>query len=152
MKASTKLICALIIFMLTMSILDCANAGDTRIGYMPASHHFVDSCWDESKDCNESHNGLVIERRINPEGDWVGVMHYTNSIENDSWTAYGINDKFFGDSKHLSAGLVYGAVTGYDFPVIPYVLPTVSIKAGEHLKVRTIVFPLGAAAQLMLEF
>lgn len=127
------------------------QAGDLRVGVMPASHHFNDRV-DDDDEWNESHSGILIEHRLTPEGDWIGTMYYENSIDETSFTVYGASDAYFYSSNHIDAGIVYGAVTGYDFPLIPYVLPTVTAKFTEQLKVRGLAFPVGVAAQVYLEF
>lgn len=128
------------------------QAGDLRVGVMPASYHFTESRRNDGEDWNESHSGILIEHRLTPEGDWIGTMYYENSIDETSFTVYGANDSYFYSSNYIDAGIVYGAVTGYDFPLIPYVLPTVTAKFTEQLKVRGLAFPVGVAAQVYLEF
>jgi len=138
-----------------MTDTECeATLNDFRIGFMPFSHHFNERNDNSSHgDWNEDHSGLIIENRISPH-QWVGVMQYENSINNSSWTVYVAKDEFFSRSEYVDFGIVYGLVTGYDsdLPALPYVLPSMTLRPSSNTAVRTLVFPLGVAAQLMLEF
>lgn len=152
-----QLICWVLVIFAVVTMASKASAGDYRVGVMPTSYHFTDRKQFASDDdnvdgWNETHNGVLIEKKITPEGDWLGGMCYENSIDDFSCTIYGANDAFFGKSEHLDMGLVYGAVTGYDWPLIPYVLPTLTTKFSETVKVRGIAFPIGVAAQIYVEF
>jgi hypothetical protein len=137
------------ILVIVLFTAEPCEAGDQRIGVMPFSEHFNERSGDD--DWNEYHKGIVYEHKLTEAGDWVGAMVYDNSIDNTSVTVYGINDSYFTKGTLIDAGLVYGAVTGYEFALIPYVLPTISVHSGQF-RARTVIFPLGVATQFMLEF
>ena len=157
---ASSVVIALMLLLLVISVAEAngcttdteceATLPDYRVGMMPHSKHFNDRP-DDDDDWNETHHGVFVEYRLNEPGDWVGAMVYENSIDNTSVAVYGINDAFFTRGKMIDAGLVYGLVTGYDWALVPYVLPTISVKAG-HFRARTIVFPIGVATQFSIEF
>jgi len=126
---------------------------DYRVGIMPSSHHFNDRNIDSSggEDWNEDHKGVFVEYRIHA-AHTVGVMVYDNSIDNTTVTVYGTNDEYFRDGDIVDFGLVWGAATGYDIPVVPYVLPTMTVNLTDTFKSRVIAFPIGIAAQFYVEF
>lgn len=136
-----------------------SQAYDQRVGIMPFSKHFNDRsdyAYDddnEDEGWNETHNGVFYELDVTGDDAWGGVMVYENSINRTSVTVYGLAETAFTQGSFIDAGLMFGAVTGYDrLPVVPYLLPIITIKANEHIKARTIVFPLGVATQFVLEF
>lgn len=142
----------MLLFIVPGFVVKSCEASDYRVGFMPTSRHFVESNRNDGEDWNESHDGVLLEYKITEAGDWLGVMTYHNSIDETSWTVYGANDSFLATGKYADAGIVYGAVTGYDFGLIPYVLPTMTVKFHEHFKSRVLAFPIGVAAQFYIEW
>jgi len=141
-----------ILFILgTIGFFSQAQAQHLRIGVMPTSYHF-DRERSDGTPWNETHKGRVIELRITDDGDWLGVMQYQNSVDEESWTIYGLNDRFFTNAAGMDFGLAYGIVSGYSLDIMPYAMPTVSLPLHKHFKVRASYFLVGIAFQAFVEF
>lgn len=121
-----------------------AEAGDYRLLYLNRSDHVKDVRF------NEDNNGAGFEWRVGGD-DWIGLMHFKNSIYEDSTALY-YHEEHGDDIKW---GYQIGGTTGYseDYAVVPWVMFFMQWPIGEHYRLRVVGFPSAVIAdQHLLEW
>lgn len=108
---------------LLLSVNGISSHQNDRVGFGVDEN---DREWNE----NNSGLGLIARRVKNRMMHDIMFGQYKNSLGNNSiYGAYGLKKRLFGDNKgfHLDGGITAGLVSGYDLPISPMLLPTLSV-------------------------
>jgi hypothetical protein len=80
--------------------------------------------WNENNDGI----GLLTKQLKNSLIHELMIGQYKNSLGNNSiYGAYGLKKRLFDNGFHIDGGITAGLVSGYDIPIAPMLLPTLSI-------------------------